>query len=56
MSKNQTVTLYGIEAELPPACPLMVKDEEVYLCTAQFGNSAVRCVSHPGPENPEEGV
>lgn len=39
---------YGIEAELPPDTdnPLMIENGEAIICSAQFGNSAYRCVSH----------
>jgi hypothetical protein len=45
---NTKVTFYGIEAELPPGTdhPLMVEDGEALICSAQFGNSAYRCISH----------
>ncbi len=45
---NQKMTLFGIEAELPPGTdhPLMVENGEAIICSAQFGNSAYRCVSH----------
>jgi hypothetical protein len=43
----QKVTFYGIEAELPPDCPLLYVDDHggAHLCNSE-GEEIMHCLSH----------